>query len=125
MTLLDYLPIGIFAVLVTVFGVASLVISRWLSPYLPNPAKVTPYECGITPAGDGEAMTGRFPVKFYVIAMLFIVFDVETVFLFPWAVIFRRLGLAGVVEMGIFAFILFGAYIYVWRRGGLDWEGDV
>lgn len=120
MTLAAYLPILIFAVLVTVFGIASLAISNLLAPNRPTAAKLQPYECGITPADGG--LTERFPVKFYVIAMLFIIFDVETVFLYPWAVIFRRLGVAGLVEMGVFVAFLFGAYVYVWRRGGLEWE---
>lgn len=120
MTLDAYLPILMFAVLVTVFGLASVFMSSLLAPKKPNPAKTAPYECGITPVAmeRGE----RFPIRFYVIAMLFIVFDIETVFLFPWAVIFKRLGVAGIVEMGIFVFFLLGAYVYVWKRKGLEWE---
>jgi NADH-quinone oxidoreductase subunit A len=120
MNLEAYLPILIFTVVVLIFGVASVGASWLLAPRLPTRAKLEPYECGITPEGDSGS--GRFPVKFYVIAMLFIIFDIETVFLYPWAVIFRKLGPAGVVEMGIFASILFAAYIYIWRRGGLEWE---
>lgn len=120
MTTAAYLPILIFGVLVFVFGLASVLVSTLLAPKAPNPAKLAPYECGITPVTDEHAQ--RFPVRFYIIAMLFIVFDVETVFLYPWAVIFRNLGTAGVIEMGIFAGVLFGAYIYVWRRGGFEWE---
>jgi NADH-quinone oxidoreductase subunit A len=121
-TIEAYLPILIFALLITVFAVASLVASHILSPKAPTPAKVAPYECGITPVDLDEVRSGRFPVKFYLIAMLFIVFDIETVFLFPWAVIFKRMGVAGLVEMGAFIAFLFGAYLYVWRRGGLEWE---
>lgn len=120
MTLEAYVPIGIFAVLVLIFGAGSVGVSWLLAPKLPTLAKLEPYECGITPADEGAP--GRFPVKFYVIAMLFIVFDIETVFLYPWAVVFRKLGPSGVIEMGIFAGILFAAYIYIWRRGGLEWE---
>lgn len=120
MTLEAYLPILIFAVLVAVFGAGSMVASSLMAPKRPTPAKVAPYECGITPV---ETETrGRFPVKFYVVAMLFIVFDVETVFLYPWAVIFKRLGMAGVLEMVAFVAFLFAAYLYVYKRGGLDWE---
>ena len=122
MTLDAYLPILIFALLVTVFGVGSLVVSHLLAPKLPTPAKLNPYECGITPVDAGEVRSQRFPVKFYVIAMLFIVFDIETVFMFPWAVIFRSMGVGGLIEMGAFIGLLFAAYVYVWRRGGLDWE---
>ena len=120
MTLESYFPILLFGGLVTAFGVLSVVISKWLGPDNPNPAKLAPYECGITPADDSVAE--KFPVRFYVVAMLFIIFDVETVFLYPWAVVFKRLGIAGAIEMGIFVLLLFGAYVYVWRRGGLDWE---
>ncbi|HVF11721.1 MAG TPA: NADH-quinone oxidoreductase subunit A [Actinomycetota bacterium] len=120
MTLEAYLPILIFAVLVTIFGVASIGISSLLAPKRPTAAKLSPYECGITPVDDD--VKERFPIKFYVIAMLFIIFDIETVFLFPWAVVFKKLGVAGLIEMGIFIAFLFGAYIYVWRRKGLEWE---
>lgn len=120
MTLEAYLPILMFAALVTVFAVASLFISNLLAPKDPTPAKLAPYESGIIPIDDPGQQ--RFPIKFYLIAMLFIVFDIETVFLFPWAVIFRDLGIAGLIEMGTFIAFLFGAYIYVWRRGGLEWE---
>lgn len=120
MTLDAYLPVLIFTLLVLAFGVASLLVSSWLAPSRPTPAKLAPYECGIEPVDDPAVH--RFPVKFYLIAMLFIVFDIETVFLFPWAVVFKRLGVAGLIEMGVFIAFLFGAYIYVWRRGGLEWE---
>jgi NADH-quinone oxidoreductase subunit A len=90
-----------------------------LRPNRPTPAKLAPYECGIEPERlpRGE----RFSVSFYTVAMLFIIFDVETIFLFPWAVGFRRLGLFGLVEMAIFIGLVFVAYVYVWQRGGLDW----
>lgn len=122
MTLDAYLPILVFTGLVTVFGIGSLVASYLLAPKVPTPAKLAPYECGITPTDAEVSRSSRFPVKFYVIAMLFIVFDIETVFLFPWAVVFKKMGVPGLIEMGIFISILLGAYIYVWRRGGLEWE---
>lgn len=122
MTLADYGPILLFGGLVSLFAVGSLVASTLLAPNMPTPAKLEPYECGITPGDIEEVASQRFPVKFYVVAMLFIVFDIETVFLFPWAVIFKRLGIAGLVEMGVFIAFLLGAFIYVWRRGGLEWE---
>jgi NADH-quinone oxidoreductase subunit A len=87
-------------------------------PRRPTPAKLAPYECGIVPE---QVPRDRFPVKFYVVAMLFIVFDIETIFLFPWAVTFRQLGLFGLVEMAIFIGLVFVAYLYVWQRGGLEW----
>lgn len=120
MTVAAYLPILMFAIVVVLFGVGSVVASSFLAPKHPTPAKLAPYECGIEPVG--ETRTERFPIKFYVIAMLFIIFDIETVFLFPWAVVFRRFGAAGLAEMGIFALFLFGAYVYVWKRKGLEWE---
>jgi NADH-quinone oxidoreductase subunit A len=79
------------------------------------------YECGIEPAVQPVGM-GRFPIKFYLTAMLFIVFDIEIVFLYPWAVTFDRLGTFALVEMGLFMATVFVAYAYVWRRGGLDWD---
>ncbi len=119
----EYLPIVVLAALALAFAGASLVVSSLLRPHRPTPAKLAPYECGIEPQRlpKGE----RFPVKFYVLAMLFIVFDVETIFLFPWAVGFRRLGLFGLVEMVVFIGLVFVAYLYVWREGGLDWNEPV
>jgi NADH-quinone oxidoreductase subunit A len=107
----EYLPVVILAVLALLFAVLSL--NR------PTPAKLAPYECGIEPERlpKGE----RFSVSFYTVAMLFIIFDVETIFLFPWAVGFRQLGLFGLIEMAIFIGLVFVAYVYVWQRGGLDW----
>jgi NADH-quinone oxidoreductase subunit A len=115
----EYLPVVILAVLALLFAVLSLAASAMLRPNRPTPAKLAPYECGIEPERlpKGE----RFSVSFYTVAMLFIIFDVETIFLFPWAVGFRRLGLFGLVEMAIFIGLVFVAYVYVWRRGGLDW----
>jgi NADH-quinone oxidoreductase subunit A len=119
MSLGDYLPIVILAGVATLFAVASLAASALLRPSRPTPAKIAPYECGIVPE---RTPRDRFPVKFYVIAMLFIVFDIETIFLFPWAVTFRQLGLFGLVEMVIFIALVFVAYVYVWQRGGLEWS---
>jgi NADH-quinone oxidoreductase subunit A len=119
----EYLPILVLAILAFVFAVASLFASSLLRPNRPNPVKLMPYECGNDPirVPKGE----RFPVKFYVVAMLFIIFDIETIFLFPWAVEFRNLGLFGLVEMGIFIALVFVAYAYIWRKGGLDWAEEV
>ncbi len=115
----EYLPVLILAALAFVFAVLSLAASALLRPSRPTPAKLAPYECGIEPerVPKGE----RFSVSFYVVAMLFIIFDVETIFLFPWAVGFRQLGLFGLVEMAVFIGLVFVAYVYVWKRGGLDW----
>jgi NADH-quinone oxidoreductase subunit A len=118
----EYLPIVVLAALAFAFAVLSLVASSLLRPSKPTPAKLSPYECGIEPerVPKGE----RFSVKFYVVAMLFIIFDIETIFLFPWAVEFRNLGLFGLVEMAIFIALVFVAYAYVWRKGGLDWAQE-
>ena len=116
--LAQYLPVVILAGLGAAFAVASVVASRALQPKRPTPAKLAPYECGVAPE---RLPRERFPVKFYVVAMLFIVFDIEVIFLFPWAVTFRQLGLFGLVEMAIFIGLVFVAYVYVWQRGGLDW----
>jgi NADH-quinone oxidoreductase subunit A len=115
----QYLPIVILAALALAFAVLSLAASSMLRPHRPTPAKLAPYECGIEPERlpEGE----RFSVKFYVVAMLFIIFDIETIFLFPWAVGFRQLGLFGLVEMVVFIGLVFVAYVYIWRSGGLDW----
>ncbi len=116
-----YLPILVFGALIGAFAVLSLAVSALLRPRRRVKAKFDPYECGIEPVRlpAGE----NFPVKFYVVAMLFIVFDIEVIFLFPWAVAFRHLGLFGLVEMVVFIGLVFVAYVYVWQKGGLDWEG--
>ncbi len=117
--LAEYLPILILLGVASAFALLSLVASAILRPRRPTPAKLAPYECGIEPerVPKGE----RFPVRFYVVAMLFIIFDIETIFLFPWAVTFRQLGLFGLVEMAVFIALVFVAYVYVWKRGGLEW----
>jgi NADH-quinone oxidoreductase subunit A len=122
-TLGQYLPIVLLAGLAFLFAGGSLAASALLRPSRPTPAKVAPYECGIVP--ERVPKGDRFPVKFYLVAMLFIVFDIETIFLFPWAVEFRRLGLFGLVEMIVFIGLVLVAYVYVWRTGGLDWGPSV
>jgi NADH-quinone oxidoreductase subunit A len=118
----EYLGIALLAALALVFAVGSLAASSLLRPSRPTPAKLAPYECGIEPVRlpSGE----RFSVRFYVVAMLFIIFDVEVIFLFPWAVAFRELGLFGLVEMAVFLGLVLVAYVYVWRGGGLDWSAE-
>ena len=116
----DYLPIVVLAALAFAFAIASLTISRMIRPNNPNPVKLSAYECGNEPVRlpKGE----KFSVKFYVVAMLFIIFDIETIFLFPWAVTFRSLGLFGLVEMAVFIGLVFVAYIYIWKKGGFEWD---
>jgi len=124
--LIDYLPIVVMAVLAGVFAVGSLLASGMLRPNRPNPVKLSAYECGNDPVRlpSGE----RFSVKFYLIAMIFILFDIEVIFLVPWAVVFRRLsspeyGLSNVVffEMIIFIALLAAGLIYVIKKGAFDW----
>ena len=115
-----YVPIVILAVIAGAFAIGSIVLAALVSPRKPSPAKVAPYESGITPIRLQKAE--RYPVKFYVVAMLFIVFDIETIFLFPWAVAFRGLGMFGLVEMLVFIGLVFVAYLYVWQKGGLEWD---
>jgi NADH-quinone oxidoreductase subunit A len=122
MELSEYLPIVILAALGVAFAVLSLGASALLRPNRPTPAKLAPYECGIEPerVPKGE----RFSVKFYVVAMLFIIFDVETIFLFAWAVSARALGLFGLVLVAIFILVLLAVEVYVWLEGALDWGRD-
>jgi len=115
-----YIPIVVLAIVAGAFAVLSLAASALLRPNKPVPAKEAPYESGIEPIRLPKSE--RFPVKFYVVAMLFIIFDIETIFLFPWAVTFRQLGLFGLVEMALFIGLVFIAYAYIWRKGGLEWE---
>ena len=124
MNLPAYLPILFLVILSTLFAGASIFVASKLSPRKWTAAKVAPYECGITPDGQQDSPgigNERFPVKFYLIAMLFIVFDIETAFMYPWAVAFDELKLFGLIEMGVFLAILLAAYAYVWKRGGLEW----
>ena len=116
-----YIPILVLAVLGFAFAAFSVVAGTMLGPKRWNKAKLDAYECGIepTPIPLGG---GKVPVKYYLTAMLFIVFDIEIVFLYPWAVTFNQLGPFGLVEMVIFVVTVLIAYAYVWRRGGLDWD---
>jgi NADH-quinone oxidoreductase subunit A len=116
-----YIPILVLAVLALGFASFSVIMGTQLGPKRWNKAKLESYECGIepTPVPLGG---GKIPVKYYLTAMLFIVFDIEIVFLYPWAVTFNQLGLFGLIEMITFVITVLIAYAYVWRRGGLDWD---
>jgi NADH-quinone oxidoreductase subunit A len=116
-----YTPVLALAALAAGFAIVSVVMSTFIGPKRYNRAKLDSYECGIEPTPQAVG-GGRFPVKYYIIAMLFIVFDIEIVFLYPWAVQFEELKAFGLVEMVVFIGTVFVAYAYVWRRGGLDWE---
>jgi NADH-quinone oxidoreductase subunit A len=121
-----YTPILVLGAIAAVFAVGSVGIAVLIGPRRYNRAKLEAYECGIEPMDASDpaaAATGqRFPIRYYLTAMLFIVFDIEIVFLYPWAVAFDSLGLFALVEMLLFMVIVFVAYAYVWRRGGLQWD---
>ena len=119
MTLADYLPIALMFILGVGFASAAMWFSWRISPKNPTPEKLAPYECGIVPLQEPAQ---RFPVKFYMVAMLFVIFDVELIFLFAWAVQFDNLGWAGIAAMGIFVALLAETLYYVWKRGALDWN---
>jgi NADH-quinone oxidoreductase subunit A len=118
----SYIPVLVMGLGATVIAALLIGLSFILGPRRPTPQKNAPYECGVTPIGSARE---RFPIKFYLVAMLFIVFDIETVFLYPWAVTYRSSGslmLFNLVEMALFIAILFVGYIYVWKRGAFEWE---
>ncbi len=117
--MINYLPILILFIIAIGFAVTNVVLSALLGTYKPTEEKLTPYECGIDPVGSARE---RFSVKFYLIAMLFVLFDIEVIFLYPWAVAFKSLKLFGFIEMVIFIGILLICYAYIWKRGGLEWE---
>ncbi|MBI4654524.1 MAG: NADH-quinone oxidoreductase subunit A [Nitrospirae bacterium] len=116
---INYLPVLIILIAATLIGLAPLLIGIILRPRRPYPAKLSPYESGIPPVGEPRE---RFSVKFYIIAMLFVVFDVEAVFLYPWAVAYDKIGLYSFIEMMIFIYILLVGYIYAWGKGAIEWE---
>ena len=116
-----YVPILALIALAGGFAIFSIVAGSLSGPKRYNRAKLDAYECGIEPTPHA-AGGGRFPVKYYLVAMLFIVFDIESVFLLPYAVGFDRLGVFALIEMGLFVMAVFVAYSYIWRRGGLEWD---
>jgi NADH-quinone oxidoreductase subunit A len=115
----EYVPLLVFVLAAVAFAVIAVTLSSLVGPKSPSPTKGAPYECGIVPS---ETARRRLPVGFYLTAMLFIVFDVEAIFVYPWAVVLRQLQVRGLVEMAIFIGILALALLYVWRKGALDWE---
>lgn len=115
----DYLPIAVLIVLSTGLSVVIIVLGHLFGPKRPSSRKLAPYESGMQPIGPG---TRRMPVRFYLIAVLFILFDIEVVFFLPWAVVFRKLGVFGLVEMLVFILILLVGYVYAWKKGALEWD---
>ena len=116
-----YLPIFVLLAISTGLAVLIVIISIVLGPRkrAQNQTKIQPYESGMNAIGQGQR---RFPVRFYLVAVLFILFDIEVIFFYPWAVAFRQLGVFGLIQMLIFIGILFAGYIWVWKKGALDWE---
>ena len=115
----NYLPIFIFFVVAVGFALFTIFLSAIIGRRKATPQKMIAYECGMDPIGQARK---PFSVKFYIIAMLFIIFDIEAVFLYPWAVIFKDLKIFGLVEMAVFIGILLVGFIYVWKKGALEWE---
>jgi NADH-quinone oxidoreductase subunit A len=114
-----YIPIAVLVGVALFFAILLPVLSLSLGPKRPSARKLTPYESGITPVGEAQR---RYPVKFYLIAVLFILFDIEIIFLLPWAVTFRQLGLFGLAEVLVFMAILIVGYVWIWKKGALEWE---
>jgi NADH-quinone oxidoreductase subunit A len=115
----EYLPIIILLILSTGLAALVVIIGHSFGPRRPTARKSVPYESGMRPIGPG---TRQMSVKFYLVAVLFILFDIEVIFLLPWAVVFRQLGLFGLIEMFVFILILLVGYVYAWKRGALEWE---
>ncbi|MDA8420993.1 MAG: NADH-quinone oxidoreductase subunit A [Pseudomonadota bacterium] len=115
----NYLPILLFIVIGIMVGVMPMVMGRLLAPHRPDSEKLSPYECGFEAFGDSRT---KFDVRYYLVAILFIIFDLEIAFLFPWAVVLRRIGVHGFLAMMLFLGILVIGFIYEWRKGALEWE---
>lgn len=114
-----FLPVVVFLILGTVFGIALLTVSRIIRPRRPYPEKLITYESGITPFMDANQ---KFSIRYYIIAMLFLIFDIEAVFLYPWAVAYDRVEFYWFAEMVVFIAILLVGYVYAWKKGALEWE---
>ena len=114
-----YFPILLFIFVTLVFGVATLFLSYLVQPKYPEPEKLTTYECGSEPFSDARM---PFPVRYYIFAMLFVIFDIEVIFLYPWAVVFTKIELIGLIEMLVFIGLFLVAYVYAWRKGALEWD---
>ena len=114
----SYVPVLLLALAALGFALFTLVVSQLLGKPRPNPAKNSAYECGVPPIGTARE---RFPIKFYLVCMIFILLDVDAAFLYPWALIFRELGVFGFVEMAVFMLLLGGGFSYAWKVGALDW----
>ena len=114
-----YFPILFFVIIALTFGLWSLIISYLVHPKYPEAEKLTTYECGSEPFSDARM---PFPVRYYIFAMLFVIFDIEVIFLYPWAVVFSKIELIGLIEMLVFIGLFLVAYVYAWRKGALEWD---
>ncbi|MGE5375424.1 MAG: NADH-quinone oxidoreductase subunit A [Bacteroidota bacterium] len=117
--MIEYVAIGLMVFLATAVALIAIGLGTIFGPRKESAAKSMPYESGMNPYGEG---TRRMPVRFYLIAVLFILFDIEVVFFLPWAITFRQLGLFGLIEMVVFILILLVGYVYAWKKGALEWE---
>jgi len=115
----QYIPIVVFTLVAIPFPIIALLLAKVIRAGSPDPVKAEPYECGVK--APTTAFDTRFSIRFYLIAVLFVVFDVETIFLFPWAVMFEKLAVFGFIEMVVFLAILVVGYVYAWKRGALEW----
>ncbi len=114
-----FIPILMMLIVGVGFAAFTLAMSHFLGKRVDDPAKLGPYECGITPVGTAR---DRFHTRFYLVAMLFIVFDIETVFLYPWAIVYKQLRLFGLIEMAVFVGVLLIGFAYAWGKGALEWD---
>ena len=114
-----YFPILLYIFVTLAFGVVTLFLSSLVQPKYPEPEKLSTYECGSEPFSDARM---PFPVRYYIFAMLFVIFDIEVIFLYPWAVVFTKVGLIGLIEMLVFIALFLVAYVYAWRKGALEWD---
>lgn len=120
--LTKYFPVLLFLFVALAFGVVTLLLSYLVQPRYPEPEKLSAYECGSEPFSDARM---PFPVRYYIFAMLFVIFDIEVIFLYPWAVVFtdiNKVSVIGLVEMLIFIALFLVAYVYAWRKGALEWD---
>src|ERR1051325_1872206 len=117
--LLNYLPILVMFLVALFIAVFVIVVSKFLGPSRPTRRKLMPYESGMEPIGSAQR---RFPIKFNLVAMIFILFDIEVIFFFPYVLVYKRLGVFGLIEMGVFMLILLVGFVYIWKRGALRWD---